>query len=129
MALDAERWPEPLRDHAYGTGLLVLAAGVFGGPIAWFADQQVAYWLVYHGCHTQSLAWLYLETAIAVATAAACTFTAWRTLAWFPEGSLAGPQPHDRGRFLSWLGIGLSGLSTLVILAAALPRFVLHPCP
>jgi small-conductance mechanosensitive channel len=129
MAFDAEQWPEPLRDRAYGRGLFALAAGVFGGPVIWFADQQVAYWLVYHSCHTQSLFWLYLETVVAVVLAAACAWVAWRTLAWFPAADASGAQPDDRSHFLSLVGLGLSGLATLVIIAAALPRFILHPCP
>jgi len=129
MALDAEQWPEPLRDRAYGRGLLALSAGVFGGPVIWFADQQVAYWLVYHACHTQSLFWLYVETIVAIALAASCVWVAWRTLAWFPEADGSGAQPDDRSHFVSWVGLGLSSLATLVIIAAALPRFVLHPCP
>jgi hypothetical protein len=129
MALDAEEWPSPLRQRAYGRGLVTLYTGVFGGLMVWFADQQVAYWLVYHACHTQSLFWLYVETVIAVGLAASCAWVAWRTLAWFPDAEASGAQPGDRSRFLSWVGLGLSSLATLVIIAAALPRFFLHPCP
>jgi hypothetical protein len=129
MALDAEEWPSPLRQRVYGRGLVTLYTGVFGGLVVWFADQQVAYWLVYHACHTQSLFWLYVETVIAVALAASCAWIAWRTLAWFPDADASGAQPDDRSQFLSWIGLGLSSLATLVVIAAALARFFLHPCP
>ena len=129
MALDAEQWPEPLRGRAYGRGLVALSAGVFGGPVIWFADQQVAYWLVYHACHTNNMVPLYLETLVAMALCVVPFLISWRMLHRLPEAYRNGGQTDDRARFMAISGLGLSIMFFIVLVAAAVPRLILTPCP
>jgi hypothetical protein len=129
VATDAERLRPAYRDAVYGRGLLLLWIGVLGGPLVWLLDLQVAYWLVYRACHTNSMMLLYMETLLAVVLGAVPVMIAWRMLQRFPEADRTGGQPDDRARFMALAGIGLAVLFFATVLASAVPRFVLTPCP
>jgi hypothetical protein len=53
----------------------------------------------------------------------------WRMFQQFPAADREGGQPDDRARFLALAGLGLSVMFFVVLLAAAVPRLVLTPCP
>jgi hypothetical protein len=129
VAPDAELLAPDVRDRVYGRGLLLLWIGVLGGPLVWAADLQVAYWLVYHACHTNSMMPLYVETVVAMALCSVPFAVAWRMFRQFPAGDDGGGQAHDRARFMAISGLGLSVMSFIVLVAAAVPRLVLTPCP
>jgi hypothetical protein len=129
VAPDAELLAPDLRDRVYGRGLLLLWIGVLGGPLVWAADLQVAYWLVYHACHTNSMMLLYVETVLAMVLCAVPCAIAWRMFRQFPQGEDGGGQADDRARFMAITGVGLSLMSFIVLIAAAVPRLVLTPCP
>ena len=129
LATDAELLPPDARDRVYGRGLVRLWMGVLGGPFVWAADLQVAYWLVYHACHTGSMVPLYVETVLALVLCAVPFAVAWRMFRQFPAGEDGGGQADDRGRFMAIAGMGLSVMSFIVLVAAAVPRLVLTPCP
>jgi hypothetical protein len=129
VATDAERLPADYRDAVYGRGLLLLWVAVLGGPIVWLLDLQVAYWLVYRACHANSMVPLYVETVLAAALGAGQIIVAWRMVQRFPDADRTGGQPADRARFMALGGLGLSVLFFVIVLASAVPRFVLTPCP
>jgi hypothetical protein len=129
VATDAERLPPAYREAVYGRGLLLLWIGVLGGPLVWLLDLQVAYWLVYRACHTNSMVPLYVETVLAAALAVVPVAIAWRMLQRFPDADRTGGQPDDRARFMALSGVGLGVLFFIVVLASAVPRVVLTPCP
>jgi hypothetical protein len=129
LAADAELLPPDQRDLVYGRGLLLLWTGVLGGPIVWAGDLQVAYWLVYHACHTNSMAPLYIETVLAIALSLLPFGIAWRMFRHFPGADRHGGHADDRARFLAIAGMGLSALFFVALVAAAVPRLVLMPCP
>jgi hypothetical protein len=129
VATDAEWLPPGYREAVYGRGLLLLWLGVLGGPLVWVLDFQVAYWLVYRACHTNTMFPLYAETVLALLLAVAPIVLAWRMLQRFPDADRTGGQPDDRARFMALTGIGLSVLFFIVVLASAVPRVVLTPCP
>ena len=116
-------------DPVVATDAERLWIGVLGGPLVWLLDLQVAYWLVYRACHTNSMMLLYTETLLAVVLGAVPVMIAWRMLHRFPEADRTGGQPDDRARFMALAGIGLAVLFFATVLASAVPRFVLTPCP
>ena len=129
VAADAELLPPERRQAVYGRGLVLLWIGVLGGPLVWAADLLGAYWLVYHVCHTNSMVPLYLETVLALALCVVPFVIAWRMWRQFPDAHRKGGQADDRARFLAMAGMGLSVMFFIVLVAAAVPRLVLTPCP
>ena len=53
-------------------------AGVFGGPLAWFASQQASYMLVPWACHGGPLLAIHLVNLAALLIAAGAGALAWR---------------------------------------------------
>jgi hypothetical protein len=129
VATDAELLPPERRDLVYGRGLLLLWIGVLGGPLVWASDLQVGYWLVYHACHTNNMVPLYGETLLVLALCGVPFLISWRMFQQFPAADGKGGQPDDRARFLAIVGMGLSVMCFIVLVAAAVPRLVLTPCP
>lgn len=128
-AADYEKLPAAAGELVYGRGLLVLWLLVFTGPLVWLLDLEVAYLLVYRGCHTRNLLPLYLESGAALALVAGAGVWSLVWLRRFDGASLSGGQADDRARFLAIAAIGLCALFLVVLTAAAIPRFVLDPCP
>jgi len=129
VATDAELLPPEYRDLVYGRGVLLLWIGVLGGPVVWALDLQVSYWLVYRACHTSNMTPLYTETIVALGLCAVPFVIAWRMFKRFPHAHPNGGHADDRTRFLAIVGMGLSVLSFVALVAAAIPRLVLAPCP
>ena len=108
---------------------LSLWAGILAGPFAWFLQMQVSYALVPWACATGHLVVLHLTTLGGMLIAAAGALIAWRE--WrrvgseWPKGA-GGPQM--RSRFMAVLGLLISILFFLVILAQGIPSFILNPC-
>jgi hypothetical protein len=109
------------------TGRLALA--LFLGPAAALADLQMAYMLVAPSCEAGSRLPLHLVHAAMFAVALAglaCGLVVWRR-------SGAGALHTDGGRlartrFLAVLGILLSALFAVVVVAQWVGDFVLSPC-
>jgi hypothetical protein len=104
-------------------------AGVFGGPLAWFASQQVSYALVPWACHGGPLIAIHLTNLgalVLVALAGACAWRDWRS----PGQRVAdGPaRAEGRQRFLGLIGLTLCGLFGLVIVAQTIGAFFFGPC-
>ena len=104
-------------------------AAVFGGPLAWFGSQQVSYALVPWACHGGPVIAIHLANLVALALVALAGVFAWR------EWRRAGPERSDevappvgRQRFLGLVGLTLSALFGLVIVAQALGAFYFGPC-
>ena len=104
-------------------------AGVFAGPLAWFASQQASYALVPWACHGGPLLAIHLTNLVALAVVALAGALAWRD--WRRAGndvSDEGAPPEGRARFLGLVGLTLSGLFGLVILAQTIGAFFFGPC-
>jgi hypothetical protein len=104
-------------------------AGVFGGPLTWFASQQVSYTLVPWACHGGPLMVIHLANLVALAIVAAAGTLAWRQ--WRGAGrhlSDEGGPPEGRQRFLGLMGMTLAGLFGLVIIAQTTGAFFFDPC-
>ena len=104
-------------------------AGVFGGPLAWFASQQVSYALVPWAWQGGPVIAIHLSNLVALAIVTLAGALAWR------EWSRAGPvrsdevaPPEGRQRFLGLMGLTLSGLFGLAIVAQTVGAFFFGPC-
>ena len=108
---------------------LALWTGILAGPVAWLLQFQIKYALVPWACASGHVFVLHLVTFGGLAIAAAGGFVAWRE--WQRSGrewpkTTGGPQM--RSRFMAVLGLLISVLFFIVILAQGIPIFVLNPC-
>ena len=104
-------------------------AGLLAGPVAWAVDLLLSYALVQWACGGGHPAVLRIITLFSLAVIAAGALAAWQTMAASPDGaSLDGSRPDDRGRFMGLLGLLACALFTLVVIAAAIPRWALDAC-
>lgn len=109
--------------------LLSLWAGIFVAPIAALAHQQVNYMLVPWACAEGTRLPLFLVTLVSLGVAAGGGLVAWRN--WERAGrewptEAAGAAP--RSRFMAAVGLLLSGLLALVIVAQGIASLFLDPC-
>jgi hypothetical protein len=104
-------------------------AGVLGGPLAWFASQQVSYVLVPWACHGGPLVAIHLVNLGALLLTAGAGALAWHE--WRradPELSDELGPPEGRQRFLGLVGLTLAALFALVIIAQTTGAFFFGPC-
>jgi len=102
--------------------------GLVIGPLAWGTDQIVTYALVQHTCSTGHHYVLHVMTAVFFVVAIAGALMSWRQYSQFRAGNDEGGSPFDRSHFLALLGV-LSSLGfAVVIVANAVPRWILSPC-
>ena len=118
MAGSRTRWAS----RCYGRRILA-------GPIAWAIDLTASYAIVKWTCssqHTMVLHLITLGALLLIAAGAAASFSA---LQRTPEQAIDnGPRPFDRGRFMAHLGLLLSAMFAVVVIANAIPRLVLDAC-
>lgn len=103
--------------------------GVFLAPATFFAHLQIGYVLVPWSCAKHDVVWLHLVNLLAIVLAAFGAWAAWRVHAR-AEGAVdnddAGTVP--RTRFLGVIGLGMSGLFVLLLVAQAIEAINLSPC-
>jgi hypothetical protein len=115
--------------YSSGNGVALLWAGLLCGPIAWAADLTASYAIVKWVCGSQHTWVLHLITLGALALTGGGALSAWIGLQHAPEGAaLDGPRPFDRGRFMAVLGLVVSAMFALTIIANDIPRAVLDAC-
>lgn len=121
---------EPYNRHLIGhRHLLVVWGGLLVAPIAWILHQQASYLLVYHACPSRNTILFHIITAALLLIAAVGAYLAWKTWndsgnGWADEGDSAA----DINRFLALVGLMMSGLFLLVILAQWIPTLLVDPC-
>jgi hypothetical protein len=106
----------------------MLWAGVLAGPLVWSADLLISYSTVPHACKAGVVLPLHLYSLAAAGVALAGY--------WMARAALHRVQSHQnpaagrasRGRFLAFCGMFLNCGFGLLIVAMAIPRFVLSPC-
>ncbi|HEX8775632.1 MAG TPA: hypothetical protein VF735_18825 [Pyrinomonadaceae bacterium] len=110
-------------------GLLALWAGVLVAPMAFLSNLQVNYTLAQKLCPGGHTSLLHLMTIIFLVIAAAGGLVAWRN--WERAGRRLPDEAEDtstRDRFLGSLGVMISALSFLIIVAQWIPQFIFNPC-
>jgi len=113
------RWP----------GLLSLTIGWIGGPLAALANQQLTYMANMWACGRGHHEALHVTPLVCLVIAVAVGMVAYRDWTFAGRGVEDEEASVDtRSRFIALLGIGLSAISALVILAQWLAVFVFDPC-
>ena len=105
-----------------------LVAGVLLGPIAWMLDEGLSYSLEQHSCSTGHFYILYVISVVSLLIALGGVAIAWRQLSLVGTGSEEGGSIRDRSWWMARLGIALGIGFAVVIIALAVPKFLLSPC-
>ena len=119
----ARRWfDEP-------AGIAVLWGAILAGPVAWALDLAISYSLVAWTCGGGPSTVLRLISFFSLALIGAGAFLAWRAMQSVPPGTPEdGSRPDHRGYFMARLGLLMCGLFGAVVIAGAVPRWVLNAC-
>ena len=102
--------------------------GILIGPLSWAFDQQISYSLVAHACSTKHFYLLHAITANSLLLALSGALVALMNLGRTRQATIEGGRVADRSRFMAIVGIAASLGWALVIVAMAVPRFLLSPC-
>jgi hypothetical protein len=108
---------------------LALWAGILAGPVAVALDEGISYSITQNACSTGNHVFLHLLTFLALCLIAAGAISAWSIFVRVPPtADQTGGAEWDRTRFMAILGLVLCALFTLIVIAEAVPRFILGPC-
>jgi hypothetical protein len=103
--------------------------GLFLAPATFFVHLQIGYVLVPWSCTQHDTMWLHLVDLLSVLLGVAGAWTAWRVHARAESAApndAAGVVP--RTRFLGVLGLGMSAMFVLLLVAQAIEAISLSPC-
>jgi protein-S-isoprenylcysteine O-methyltransferase Ste14 len=109
--------------------LLTLWAGVLLAPMAFLSNLQVNYTLTQMLCPGGRTVLLHMATILFMLITAGGCLIAWRT--WQRAGKEWPDESEDkrtRNRFLGIVGLMISALSFLIIVAQWIPQFIFNPC-
>jgi hypothetical protein len=109
--------------------LAVLWTGVLLAPLAFLANLEVAYALVTASCDRGDHLLLHLTHLASLLLVLGGAWAAWST--WRAESAEEpgqGGGAVGRTRFMAGLGLLLSAMFALVIVAQWIPGFLLSPC-
>jgi len=102
---------------------------MFGGPFAWACDLGFSYVLQQHTCSTGHHYVLHVITVVCALIALSGRAAGWAAFTRVPrEADDKGVRPMDRTHFQVMFGVVFSLAFTMVIIAEAVPRWILHPC-
>jgi hypothetical protein len=106
-----------------------LWAGILAGPVASALDEVVSYALTQHACSTGNFIILHLMGLFALCLIAVGAVQSWMVLVRLPEqADQEAGGALDRSRFMAISGLVLCVIFATVVIAQAIPRFVLSPC-
>jgi hypothetical protein len=112
-----------------GEAPAVLWWTMWAGPFAWACDLGLSYALVHHTCSTGHHYVLHTISVVCVLIALSGLVAGWAAYRTIPkEASDEGRRPMDRAHFQIIFGIVFSIAFTVVIIAGAVPRWILSPC-
>lgn len=102
--------------------------GVLIGPLAFGADLLLSYIMVQHACSTGHGYVLHAISIVCFLIVLGGAWMSWQQYQNAREGNDEGGSPLDRSHFLGLLGAVSSLFFAVVIIANAVPRFILSPC-
>jgi hypothetical protein len=108
--------------------IAALWAGIVLGPIAWAFDLQLSYALTYKACSTGKYFILYIVSFSTMIVALGGALISYSVLVRARAGEDEGGHGRDRAHFMARMGLYLSLAFVIVIIAQAVPRFMLSPC-
>jgi hypothetical protein len=103
-------------------------AGLIVGPLAFGADLLLSYMLVDHSCSTGHGYVLHAISVVCFVIVLGGAWMSWQQYENAKEGNDEGGSPLDRSHFLGLLGFAMNLFVAVVIIANAVPRFILSPC-
>jgi hypothetical protein len=110
-------------------GISALWLSILAGPVAWAVDLLLSYSLVQWTCGGGPPVVLHLVSVFALALIGAGAFAGWQALPAVPAGApSAGSQPDQRAYFMALLGLVMCALFAVVVVAGAIPRWILNAC-
>lgn len=101
--------------------MAALVALIVAAPVVWLMLLQTNYILSYAACADRTNAWLHKPNAVAMLAGGVLI-----AASWFMWARSRGEGP-PRG-FLALVGLGLSVLFFLILLASAVPPLIHQPC-
>ena len=104
-----------------------LWTGIFAGPFSWALDEAVRYRVVAHACSTGEMLLLHILTLGALTGCAVGFFCAWKASPGIPGVRLSA-YSEESGCAMATAGMILSVGFALVIMATAIPRWMLSAC-
>jgi len=108
---------------------LALWSGISAGPIAWAIELSVSYAIVKRVCASRNDVVLHLITVASLAIVSAGGVLSWNAYQRTSQDRPTdGGSPRQRARFMAILGLASAGFFTLVIIASALPNWVIDAC-
>jgi hypothetical protein len=107
---------------------MALRWSLVAGFVAWGSDLSVSYVLQRRACDIGSNTLLHTVTLLCLAIALSGVFASLPHYRRLRNSDEAGRQVNDRIYFQALLGIGFSLAFMVVILAGAIPRWLLNPC-
>ena len=102
---------------------------IFAGPLAWALDEGTSYALTQHACSTGHFYVLHLMTIVSLCISISgfwMGLTGYRRLT--AKANTHGHQSRDRAFFVSSVGAAMSVFFTVIVVAEAVPRWILSPC-
>ena len=108
---------------------VALSAGILTGPFVWLLSLETSFALAPVTCSTNSKAWVYAVSIVALATTTASGFMSWSQ--WRQTPAIPADEARasiERGRSMAIGGMAMSSLFFLVILAQSIPNFLLKGC-
>src|SRR6185312_13801683 len=103
--------------------------GIAAGPIAWGCDLGLSYAIARHSCSTGHFYVLHVVSLVFFVVALTGFVLAFGMHRHLPEqADKQGHLPRDRAFFLSLVGIVMSLFFAVIIIAGAVPRWILSPC-
>jgi len=102
--------------------------GVLIGPIAFGVDLLLSYMLVEHSCSTGHFYVLHVISVVCFLVVLAGAWMSWQQYQPVRDANDSGGSPRDRTHFLALLGTISSLFFAVVIIATAVPRWILSPC-
>lgn len=103
--------------------------GFLAGPFGWTVHLGLSYPVVAYVCRSGATWILHAATVLSLLIVASGTWTAWRN--WRAIGaprSTHGADLVGRTRFMAIAGLALCAAFTLLILAEAVPNYLIGPC-
>jgi hypothetical protein len=103
--------------------------GVAAGPLAWGVDLGSSYAVTQHACSTGHYYVLHVISVICFVLALTGFVLAFGMHRRLPQNAdKQGHSSRDRAFFMSLVGIVMSLFFAVIIIAGAVPRWILSPC-